>query len=109
MEISTGRHIFSAEFQKTGQDHQTKSFLGTLNLYIDNKLVGKAKIKTQPGSFSLAGEGLCVGRDSGSPVSPDYKPPFAFTGGTIEAVVVDVSGEPFVDHEKEVTAWIMKD
>lgn len=109
VEVPTGRHIFSAEFQKTGQDPQTRSFLGTLNLYIDNKKVGEAKIKTQPGRFSIAGEGLCVGRDSASPVSPDYKPPFAFNGGTIEKVAVDVSGEPFVDHEKEVAAWIMKD
>lgn len=109
VEVPTGRHIFSAEFQKTGQDPQTRSFLGTLNLYIDNKKVGEANIKTQPGRFSIAGEGLCVGRDSASPVSPDYKPPFAFNGGTIEKVAVDVSGEPFVDHEKEVAAWIMKD
>ncbi|MCJ7445781.1 MAG: arylsulfatase [Methanotrichaceae archaeon] len=109
VEISTGRHVFSAEFQKTDQDPQTRSFLGTLNLYIDNKKAGEAKIKTQPGRFSIAGEGLCVGRDSGSPVSPVYKPPFSFTGGTIEKVVVDVSGEPFVDHDKEVMAWIMKD
>ena len=109
VEIPTGKHIFSAEFKKTGQDPQTRSFLGTLNLYIDNKKVGEAGIKTQPGKFSIAGEGLCVGRDSASPVSPDYKPPFAFIGGTIEKVAVDVSGEPFVDHEKEVSAWIMKD
>jgi arylsulfatase A-like enzyme len=109
MEIPTGRHIFSAEFQKTGQDPQTRSFLGTLNLFIDNKKVGEANIKTQPGKFSIAGEGLCVGRDSASPVSQDYKSPFSFTGGTIEAVAVDVSGEPFVDHEKEVAVWIMRD
>jgi hypothetical protein len=50
-----------------------------------------------------------VGRDRASPVSPDYKPPFAFNSGTIEKVAVDVSGEPFVDHEKEVAAWIIKD
>ncbi len=47
--------------------------------------------------------------DSGSPVSHDYRPPFTFSGGTIEAVVVDVSGEAFVDHEKEVLAFLMRD
>jgi len=109
VEISTGRHAFTAEFSKTGQDAQTKSALGTLTLYIDAEQVGKSEIKTQPGYFSLVGEGLCVGRDSASPVSPDYAPPFAFTGGTIDRVVVDVAGEPFVDHEKEVMGWIMKD
>jgi hypothetical protein len=55
------------------------------------------------------GDGLCVGRDSASPVSPDYRAPFRFTGGSIERVVVDVSGDHYVDHEKEVAAWLMRD
>jgi arylsulfatase A-like enzyme len=109
VEIDIGRHAFTAEFSRTGQDPKTKSALGTLTLYIDTEQVGQAEIKTQPGYFSLVGEGLCVGRDSASPVSPDYKPPFTFTGGTIDRVVVDVAGEPFMDYEKEVMGWIMKD
>jgi arylsulfatase A-like enzyme len=109
VEISTGRHVFTAGFRKTGQDPKTLSALGTLSLYIDTEQVGQIEIKTQPGPFGLSGEGLCVGRDSGSPVSPDYKPPFTFTGGTIEGVAVDVTGEPFIDHEKEVLRWILKD
>ncbi|MGZ4945774.1 MAG: arylsulfatase [Halobacteriota archaeon] len=109
VEIRTDRHVFSAEFVRSGQDSQTRSALGTLTLYIDTEQVGQSEIKTQPGYFSLVGEGLCVGRDSASPVSPDYAPPFIFTGGTIDRVVVDVAGEPFVDHEKEVMGWIMRD
>ena len=54
---------------------------GTLTLYVDDEPVGKAEIMTQPGFFALAGDGLCVGRDSASPVSQDYEPPFAFSGG----------------------------
>lgn len=42
---------------------------GTVDLYIDEQVVGTVDIKTQPGAFSLAGEGLAVGRDSGQPVS----------------------------------------
>ena len=64
---------------------------------------------TQPGTFALAGDGLCVGRDSGSAVSPEYKPPFEFRGGTIDRVAIDVSGDPFVDHEKEVLAYLTRD
>jgi hypothetical protein len=86
-----------------------KSALGTLTLFVDTTQVGQIAIKTQPAFFSIAGERLCVGRDSGSPVSPDYEPPFAFTDGTIDRVVVDVSGEPYIDHEKEVLRWILKD
>ncbi len=109
VEIGTGRHVFTAEFGRTAQDPQTRSTLGTLTLFVDTEQVGQSEIKTQPGYFSLVGEGLCVGRDSASPVSPDYAPPFTFTGGTIDRVVVDVAGEPFVDHEKEVMGWIMRD
>ena len=39
----------------------------------------------------------------------DYAAPFAFTGGTIDRVVVDVSGDPYVDHDKEVLAYLARD
>jgi arylsulfatase len=84
-------------------------FSGTLTLYIDNDVVGSGKIVTQPGAFCLVGDGICVGRDSASPVTPAYAPPFRFTGGEIERVVVDVSGEQYVDHEAQVRAWLMRD
>ena len=45
---------------------------GTLTLYIDDEKVGEGKIKTQPGKFSLAGEGLNVGKDGAEPVTDDY-------------------------------------
>jgi arylsulfatase len=107
--VTTGKHLFVAEFAKTGDDPDTKSALGTLTLYIDTQPVGKAEIMTQPGNFALTGDGLCVGRDSLSPLSPDYAAPFVFTGGTIDRVVVDVSGDHFVDHEKEAQAWLLRD
>ena len=106
--MRTGRQVFTAEFRKT-DDHPNGSALGTLTLYVDTRPVGEAKIMTQPGTFSLVGDGLCVGRDSGSPISrEDYLPPFRFTGA-IDRVVVDVGGEPFHDHEKELQAWLTRD
>ena len=38
----------------------------------------------------------------------DYpgEPPYAFTGGTINRVAVDVSGEPYVDLEREAQVLI---
>ena len=56
--------------------------------------VGSAPIITQPGYFCLTGDGICVGRDSASAVTPEYQAPFPFTGGTIDKVVVDVSRRP---------------
>jgi len=47
-DVPTGKHIFTAEFQKTGDDEQTKSARGTITLYIDDEPVGKAEILTQP-------------------------------------------------------------
>jgi arylsulfatase A-like enzyme len=110
-DITPGRHACTAEFSLQGQsdDPAMPGFSGTLTLYIDNDVVGSGKIVTQPGAFCLVGDGICVGRDSASPVTPAYAPPFRFTGGEIERVVVDVSGEQYVDHEAQVRAWLMRD
>jgi hypothetical protein len=105
----TGTHALSAEFSKTGDDPQTGSATGTLTLYVDTEAVAESEIMTQPGFFSLCGDGVSVGRDSGSPVTDDYSAPFEFAGGTVERVVVDVSGEHYVGHEKEVLAYIARD
>jgi hypothetical protein len=52
---------------------------------------------------------LCVGRDSSSAVIPEYQAPFPFTGGTIDKVVIDVTGEHYIDHEAQVRAWFSID
>jgi arylsulfatase len=66
---------------------------------------------TQPGNFSLVGEGLNVGKDPGEPVTDDYQGPrpYAFTGGTISQAIVDVSGEQFIDLEKEAIAMMARE
>ena len=63
--------ILSASFDKDGEDPPGVA-TGILSLYHGDTKVGEGRIKTQPGLFSLAGEGLCVGRDSGEPVTGDY-------------------------------------
>ena len=52
-----------------------------------------------------------VGRCAGAPVTDDYPGvhPWAFTGGTIKKVVVDVSGEKYVDLEMEAMAAMKRD
>jgi arylsulfatase len=107
-EIPTGESVLSAAFVKEGDDMPTT---GTLTLYIGDEKVGEGRIVTQPGNFSLVGEGLNVGRDPAEPVTDDYPgaSPFAFTGGTIRQAIVDVSGEPFVDLEKEAIALMARE
>jgi arylsulfatase len=106
--VPTGKHVLSAAFVREGKDMPTH---GTLTLYIDDKAVGSAQIKTQPGNFSLVGEGLCVGRDGGEPVAQEYAgdAPFRFVGGTIKQVIVDVSGEPYMNLEHEAQMALMRD
>ena len=81
-----------------------------LSLYHGDIKVGEGRIRTQPGKFMLAGEGLCIGRDSGAGVTDNYPgtAPWRFTGGTIRRVAVDVSGEPYVDLEREAVAMMMR-
>jgi arylsulfatase len=82
-----------------------------LSLYHGDTKVGEGRIKTQPGMFEPTGEGLCVGRDSGAAVTDDYagRSPHRFTGGTIKRVIVDVSGEPYIDLEREAAAVLARE
>jgi arylsulfatase len=109
--ISVGPHVFTAEFVATGksEDPAMPGAAGTLTLYVDDQAVASDRIVTQPGLFCAVGDGICVGRDDASPVTPDYTAPFRFTGGEIDKVVVDVSGERYVDHEAQVRGWFILD
>jgi arylsulfatase len=110
-ELPTGEElILSAAFEKEGEDPPGVA-VGTLSLYHGDIKVGEGRIKTQPGKFSLAGDGLCVGRDSSDPVTGDYPgtAPWAFTGGTINRVAIDVSGDPYVDLEREAVAMMARE
>jgi len=102
--------ILSASFDKSGEDPPHVAN-GTLSLWHGETKVGEAPIKTQPAKFMIAGEGLCVGRDGGAGVTYDYpgKQPWSFTGGTIRRVAVDVSGEPYVDLEREAAAMLLRE
>jgi arylsulfatase A-like enzyme len=102
--------ILSASFDKDGEDPPGVA-TGILSLYHGEQKVGEARIKTQPGKFTLGGEGLCVGRDSGDGVTDDYPGvlPWPFTGGTIKRVAVDVSGDSYIDLEREAHAMLMRE
>jgi hypothetical protein len=84
---------------------------GPLTLRDKDALIGEGRIKTQPGKFSIAGEGLNVGKDSAEPITDDYAgtSPWPFTGGTIKRVAIDVSGTPFVDLAAEARMAFARD
>jgi arylsulfatase len=108
--VPTGKNlILSASFEKTGQapDHTA----GTLSLYHGDDKVAEAEIKTQLGPFAIAGSGLYVGRHEGEPLTADFPgpPPHRFTGGTINRLAVDVSGESYLDLEREAELMLMRE
>lgn len=104
--LTPGKHTLGFEFvrESTGKNGEQ---IGKGMLYIDGKKVAEGPMKTQPGKFTLSGDGLCVGFDSGDAVSSQYTTPGTFKGGTIMGVGIDVSKESYEDMEKEA-ARILK-
>ena len=107
-EVPTGSVLLGASFVREGEAMPTT---GTLSLFIGDEKVGEGTIMTQPGNFSLVGEGLNVGKDPASPVTDDYPGvrPHAFEGGTIKQAVVDVSGNPYTDLELDALAMMKRE
>ena len=106
---TSGRHLIGVEFTKTGMG-QYREGTGPLKLYVDDQLVGEQDIRTVMGHFSLCGEGLCIGYDSGDSVSSAYSGDrFEFTGGEIRKVVFDIADDAYVDVEAHLAAAMARD
>jgi arylsulfatase A-like enzyme len=100
--LPAGRHQLRYEFEPTGQpDLATgKGAPGRAQLYVDGQLVANAEFPvTTPVAFNPGG--LTCGANPGSPVVPDYQPPFPFTG-TLHTVTIDLSGDLITDTEAEI-------
>jgi arylsulfatase A-like enzyme len=100
--------ILSATFDRDGEDPPGIS-TGMVSLYYGEKKVGEGRIKTQPGMFGI-GAGISAGR-SPHAVTSDYpgERPWPFTGGAVKAVAVDVSGEAYIDLEREAQAMLIRE
>jgi arylsulfatase len=92
--IKPGKYTFGMEFNKE-KAGEYKESVGTAKLYINEKEVSAGPMRAQVGKFTLVGDGLCVGYDSGDPVSKLYKSPGEFKGGTISFVKVSTGKEPY--------------
>ena len=101
--LSPGKHTLGMEFKRERAGEHGES-LGTTTLYVDGKEAAKGPMRAQIGKFTLAGDGLCVGYDSGDNVSSQYKSPGTFTGGTVQSVAFDVSDEAYVDLNRDAAA-----
>ncbi|KUI00341.1 arylsulfatase [Mycolicibacterium acapulense] len=107
-ELSPGKHKLGMEFARETAGDYGESH-GTTTLYVDDKVAAKGPMRAQIGKFTLSGDGLCVGFDSGDNVSAHYINPGAFTGGTIHSVTVDVSDEAYLDLEREASGALARD
>ena len=108
--VPLGTHTFGVAFTRTGTVEGSHTPLGDAALFIDDvEVAARSGVRIHPGTFGLAGATLSVGRNTGSPVSQAYKAPFAFTGGTIAQVNVDVSGKPYANVERAFARAFAKD
>ncbi|MEX7472115.1 sulfatase-like hydrolase/transferase [Mycobacterium adipatum] len=108
--VPLGRHIFGVSYERTGTVANSHTPLGQVSLYVDDAVVGaRGEVRAHPGSFGIAGAGLKVGSNPGQAVCGAYRSPFPFTGGSIAQAVVDVSGVPYLDVERELARAFARD
>jgi arylsulfatase A-like enzyme len=98
--LTPGKYTLGMEFIRESTGTYGES-LGRMKLYVNDKVVAEGPMKTQAGKFTLSGDGLCVGFDSGDAVSQEYASPGEFKGGTILGVGVTVEKTQYLDLEKE--------
>jgi hypothetical protein len=96
--IPAGEHQIRMEFAYDGGGFAQG---GTVTLYYDGKAVGSGRVdRTIPMGFS-ADEACDVGRDTGSPASPDYGPTGNTFTGQISWVQIDIGSD---SHDHLITA-----
>lgn len=107
--LKPGNYTFGMEFtkEKAGEHHES---IGTAKLYINEKQISTDSMKAQVGKFTLVGDGLCVGYDSGDPVSKQYTSSTSeFIGATITFVKVSTGKEQYLDLERDVSRAFRKE
>jgi arylsulfatase len=107
-ELTPGKYALGVEFKREEAGPNRES-VGTTKLWVNDQVVAEGSMRAQVGKFTLSGDGLCVGFDSGDNVSQEYKNPGRFTGGTILGVAVDVGEETYLDLEREAVAALARD
>ncbi len=106
--LAPGKYSLGMEFVREKAGAHSES-IGTAKLYVNDKVVAEGPMKTQAGKFTLSGDGLCVGFDSGDAVSRQYKSPGRFQGGDILGVGITTEKATYLDLEKEAQRAFMRD
>lgn len=89
-QISAGNHSLSFQFTPTAKNSKPDFIMGDIKLLVDGKSVAiQPGIKSAINYSTMTGFGLLIGRSIGTPVSQEYKVPFAFTG-KLEKVMIEI-------------------
>jgi len=107
-ELKPGKYTLGMEFNRDKAGPYGES-VGKTKLYVNDKVVAQGDMKTQAGKFTLSGDGLCIGRDSGDAVSEEYRSPGTFKGGKILFVGVTVEKAQYLDLQKRAAAAMAAD
>jgi arylsulfatase len=107
-DLKPGKYTLGMEFTRTGAGPHKES-VGAMKLYVNDKVAAEGPMKTQPAKFTLSGDGLCVGFDSGDAVSSEYKSPGTFHGGMIQGVGVTVEKTAYEDVEQEAKRALLSE
>ncbi|WP_040495474.1 arylsulfatase [Ilumatobacter nonamiensis] len=106
--LAPGDYTLGMEFTREKAGEYGESH-GTTKLYVNDDVVAEGAMRTQSGKFTLCGDGLCVGFDSGDAVSSQYTAPARFTGGEIQVVGVTVEDVEYEDLEMLAAAAFARD
>lgn len=85
--LQDGEHTLSAEFVA---DQPVAGTAGTLTLYVDGKAVGSGRLGRTVAGWLSHTEGLDIGLDRITAVSPDYTVPGSAFTGTLRQVTVKI-------------------
>jgi arylsulfatase len=92
--IPAGKHALGIRFTPRETHLMPDYTKGDVAMIVDGRTVGEVKGITVAGQYStMTGYGLLVGRNTGTPVSHEYKAPSAFTG-KLDNVTVELKSNP---------------
>ena len=86
----------------------SKSFKGIINVDIRDSVPDWESYEAPKPPGGAPNVLMIVWDDTGTGVSDDYEAPFSFTGGTINSITINVSGEPYTDLEKEAQSMFSR-
>lgn len=107
--VPAGKHFLSMQFEPVGkaEPKNGKGTPGNVMLLVDGVEVGKGELPVTTPIRLAQGGAMLVGADVGSSVTPEYQPPFRFTG-RIHRVIVDVSGDLVEDAAEHMKIALAK-